>query len=322
MVDYSQMTSKVWRIVMDTENGTRKESKESTSYLDYQVQQWLNLIPTDLKLNGTLESEVASLGETQVMLKVLLHFRASQLRIILRKPDLLSREKIAQNMGAVEVAVDLARDTVQRIYSLHQTTGIYKKHRTAFDSFLVSAVAVFCLVMCYAPDTFYSEVQRDFCIALEVVKGFLTTSISARRLWKTIRQIRRVSPHLESISETPSHASEANFGPGATTNAANYRAETEENLALLATGEVAAKTNPSSRLHALDIWPEDAFQVSQELDDLFEAFNQPQVVPASHEESIHGVGSESVQSSSGNDLATFNSPGNPADVFRLFTELF
>ena len=320
MVDFSRLTSEVWRLVTDTEHG-RKESIEALSYLDYRVQQWSNLLPTDLRLNGTLENEIASLSETRLILKVLLHLRASQLRIILRKPDLLSRERIAQNVEAVELVVTLARDTVQHIYGLHRTTGVYKKHRTAFDSFLVSAVAVFCLVTCYAPDAFYSKVHHDFLVALEVVKGFLTTSISAQRLWKTIRQIRRSSPLLESISETSSHVGEASSGASVPINTAKYRPE-KEMLAHAATDDPIARTDPSIRLDAIDIWPEHAFQVSQELDDLFEAFNQAQVIPTSCADNISGNGSESSQSTAGPNLSTFVLPENSTDVFSLFTELF
>ena len=310
MVDYSKLTSKVWRVVMDAEHSW-KECSESLSYLDYQVQQWSNLLPTDLKLNSTLENEIASLGETRLMLKALLRLRASQLRIILRKPHLLSRESIAQNVEAVEIVVELARDTVQHIYALHRTTGVYKKHRSAFDSFLVSAVAVFCLVTCYAPDTFYSKVHHDFLVALEIVKGFLTTSISAQRLWKTIRQIRQSSPLLESISETSGHVGEASSGPSVTVNAAKYRSE-KENLARAATDDPIVRTTPSSWLDAMDVWPEYAFQVSHELDDLFEAFNQPHVIPTPYTDSVTGDGSESGLSNSGHNSATFS----------LFTDLF
>ena len=320
MVGYSRLTSKVWRVVTDSEHGW-KESLESLSYLDYQVQQWSNLLPTDLRLNGTLENEAASLGETRLMLKALLRLRASQLRIILRKPHLMSRERIAQNVEAVEVVVDLARDTVQHIHALHRRTGVYKRHRTAFDSFLVSAVAVFCLVTCYAPDAFYSKVHHDFLIALEIVKDFLTTSISAQRLWKTIRQIRQFSPLLESVSETSSYVGEANSGPSVTINAAKYRSE-KGNLTWTGADDPVARTAPSDRLDAMSIWPEHTFQVSQELDDLFEALNQPQVIPTSNPDSISGDVSESAQSDAGHNPATFNSLENSADVFSLFTELF
>ena len=307
---------------MDTEHGW-KESLESLSYLDYQVQQWSNLVPSDLRLNGTLEDEIASVGETRLMLKILLRLRASQLRIILRKPDLLSRERIAQNVQAVDIVVDLARDIVQHIYALHRSTSVYKKHRTAFDSFLVSAVAVFCLVTCYAPDTFYSKVHHDFLTALEVVKGFLTTSISARRLWKTIRQIRRFSPLLESFSETSSQVGNASSGSSATINAAKYIPEKEkESEARAATDDPIAATSSSNRLDAMDPWPEHAFQVSQELDDLFEAFNHPQVVPTSYAESIIGNGSESGQSHTGHNQAIFSPLEDSADVLSLFTDLF
>ena len=287
------------------------------------VQQWSNLLPPDLRLNGTLENEIASLGETRLMLKVLLRLRASQLRIILRKPDLLSRERRAQNVQAVEIVVDLARDTVQYIYALHRTTGVYKKHRTAFDSFLVSAVAVICLVTCYAPDTFYSKVHHDFLLALEVVKGFLTKSIGAQRLWKTIRQIRQFSPLLESISETSSQVGEASSGSSATINAARYRLE-KENVACAATDDPIAATNSSSQLDTMDIWPEHSFQVSQEMDDLFEAFEHPQVVPNSYADSntTTGNGSESGQSHAGHNQATFSPLDDSADVLSLFTDLF
>ena len=310
MVDYSKLASKVWRVVMDAEHSW-KESLESLSYLDYQVQQWSNLLPTDLRLNGTLENEIASLGETRLMLKALLRLKASQLRIILRKPHLLSRERIAQNVEAVEVVVDLARDTVQHIYALHQTTGVYKKHRSAFDSFLVSAVAVFCLVTCYAPDTFYSKVHHDFLIALEIVNGFLTTSISAQRLWKTIRRIRQSSPLLESISETSGHVDEASSGPSVTVNGGEYPSE-KENLARATTDDSVVRTTPSSWVDAMDVWPEYAFQVSQELDDLFEAFNQPQDFPTLYADNVTEDGSES----------GLSNPGHSPATFSLFTELF
>ena len=309
MVDYSRLTSKVWRVVMDAEFSW-KDNLDSLSYLDYQVQQWSNLLPTDLRLNGTLENEFASLGETRLMLKALLRLRASQLRIILRKPHLLSRERIAQNVEAVEVVVDLARDTVQHIYALHRIPGVYKKHRSALDSFLVSAVAVFCLVTCYAPDTFYSKVHHDFVIALEIVKGFLTTSISAQRLWKTIRQIRQSSPLLKCVSETSGHVGEADSRPSITTDAAKSWS-VGENLAATTADPIVGST-PGTWVDAIDVWPEHSFQVSQELDDLFEAFNQPQVLPTSYADSATGYGSESGLSNSGDNPATFS----------LFTDLF
>ena len=72
----------------------------------------------------------------------------------------------------------------------------------------------------------------------------------------------------------------------------------------------------------MDPWPEHAFQVSQELDDLFEAFNHPQVVPTSYTESIIGNGSESGQSHTGHNQATFSRRKDSADVLGLFTDLF
>lgn len=153
------------------------------------------------------------------------------------------------------------------------------------------------------------------------MKGFLTTSISARRLRKTIRQIRRVSPHLESISKTSSRVGEANPGPSVTINTAQCRSE-KEKLARLATEDPIVRTDASTRLDAMDIWPEGAFQVSQELDYLFEAFNQPQVFSGSYAGCISGDESESGQSNLGQNLATFNSLDNSRDVFGLLTEHF
>ena len=309
MVGYSKLTSNVWRVVMDAEHSW-KESLEPLSYLDYQVQQWSNLLPTNLRLNA-LENETASLGETRLMAKALLRLRASQSRIILRKSYLLSRERIAQNVEAVEMVVDLARDTVQHIYALQRIPGVYKKHQSAFDSFLVSAVAVFCLVTRYASDTFYSKVHHDFNIALEIVKDFLKISISAQRLWRTIRQIRQSGPLLEPIARTSRHLDEANSGPSVTVNAAKYRSE-KENLDRAAIDDPIVRTTPSSWLDAMDVGPEYAFQVSQELDDLFEAFNQPQVVPTSFSDSITGDESES----------SLSNPGHNPATFSLFTQLF
>ena len=139
----------------------------------------------------------------------------------------------------------------------------------------------------------------------EIVKGFLTTSISAQRLWKTIRQIRQSSPLLESISENSGHVGEASPGPSVTVNAVKYRSE-KENLARAATDDPIVRTTPSSWLDAMDVWPECVFQVSQEFDDLFEALNQPKVVPTSYTDTVTGDGSELGLSNPGQNPATFS----------------
>ena len=72
----------------------------------------------------------------------------------------------------------------------------------------------------------------------------------------------------------------------------------------------------------MDPWPEHAFQVSQELYDLFEAFNHPQAVPNSYAESIIGNGSDSGQSHTGHNQATFSPLEDSEDVLSLFTDLF
>lgn len=86
-----------------------------------------------------------------------------------------------------------------------------------------------------------------------------------------------------------------------------------------------ARAAPNNRLDAMDIWPEHAFQVSQELDHLFEAFNQPHVVPTSYTDNGNSSGddgSESDPSKAGHNLATVDPSDNSADVFSLFTGLF
>lgn len=171
---------------------------------------------------------------------------------------------------------------------------------------------------CYAPNTFYSKVQIGFSIALEVAKGFLNASISARRLWRKVRQIRSVGPHLECMAETSSHASGALSQYDATiTDHAGFNSISTS----LAQGE-ASKTNFNSHLSTADPWLDDVFQVSQELDNMFEAFNQSHVPPSSHDYKIPGDGSESGGRSSHNDSTALYESVDSPDIFRLFTELF
>jgi hypothetical protein len=66
----------------------------------------------------------------------------------------------------------------------------------AFNWFLVSALAVLFLAVSQAPSQFSGSCKEEFYWALELVKGFSTKSYISRRLWKSIRSLRKLGPEM------------------------------------------------------------------------------------------------------------------------------
>ena len=114
-------------------------------------------LSTDLWLNRTLEKGVASLGETQLMLKTLLRLRASQLRIILRKPHPLVWRKNSTERRSCRSCRGLgARHSAAHIC----TSSEYGCIQTApFGFRLLPGVCSGCFLSCHVLRTRYFLLQ-------------------------------------------------------------------------------------------------------------------------------------------------------------------
>lgn len=264
MIRYSRIAAKVWKFI-SAFNNTNEIKKDEMNYLDWQVLRWTQAIPESLRLAhpNTPESGAAIEGPRSLRrLRALLYLRANQLRMLIHRPVLHTAGHIMRYPAESETVVDLAKDTIRFITRLNETSDIYQLQQVAFNWFLVSALAVLFLAVSQVPTQFSSSCKEEFFWALELVKGFSTQSYISRRLWRSIRSLRKLGPQLGLGVQKAKSATEAD-----TTGQSHLRGSPLP---------AAMSSNPSQT-------PVDGAQMTQELMEWFEAVGNL-------EDQIMGVG--------------------------------
>lgn len=257
MIRYSRIAAKVWKFV-SAFNNTNEIKKEEMNYLDWQVLRWAHAIPDSLRLDhpSTPQSNAATDGPRSLRrLRALLYLRANQLRMLIYRPVLHTAAHIVRYTGESETVVEIAKDTIRFITRLNETSDIYQLQQVAFNWFLVSALAVLFLAVAQAPTQFSGSCKEEFYWALELVKGFSTQSYISRRLWKSIRSLRRLGPQLGLVGAQKIRQG----GPVAPEPGLHMRSQLQES-------PVPA---PGSSIHSQT--PLDGAQMTQELMEWFEA---------------------------------------------------
>ncbi|RAL11197.1 putative C6 transcription factor [Aspergillus homomorphus CBS 101889] len=220
MIRYSRIAAKVWKFI-SAFNNTNEIKKEEMNYLDWQVQQWVANIPDVLRLE---QQQTSPTSKTELKpprslhrLRALLYLRSNQLRMLIHRPVLHSAAHIVRYPAESQMVVDLAKETIQFITQLNETTDIYRLQQVTFNWFLVSAVAVLFLAVTQAPSQFSGPCREEFYLALELIKGFSTKSYISLRLWKSIRSLRKLGPQVmrqhPKAGEAGVEGEKAAFGP-------------------------------------------------------------------------------------------------------------
>ncbi|KAJ5907940.1 hypothetical protein N7495_000622 [Penicillium taxi] len=170
---------------------------DENGYLDYQILQWYKQIPHELKffsVETLINGDTVSRGMKR--LRVLLYLRMNHLRTLIYRPVLHSATKIVEQQSQAQTVVDIAKDTVRVLTRLNQMSDIYRTQQILFNHFLVTALGVLFLAVCHAPTDYNRQVRDEFYMALDLINGFSTKSYVSKRLWKTIKGLRKTGEKL------------------------------------------------------------------------------------------------------------------------------
>ncbi|KKK15001.1 hypothetical protein P175DRAFT_0465607 [Aspergillus ochraceoroseus IBT 24754] len=261
MVSYNRLGSKIWYAGLGSE-GTTDIRRDEIGYLDYQILQWYKKVPDVLKFyqsDSPRQGETASRGLRR--LRVLLYLRMNQLRILIYRPVLHSAASIAEGKSHAQTVVDVAKDTVRVLTRLNQTSDIYRTQQVTFNYFLVAALAVLFLAVCHAPSEFNRQVRDEFYLALDLVNGFSTKSYVSKRLWKTIKGLRKIGEKLGVLAR-PFGSDDNDPHSTAAVAMAGLAGHPMEDLSVY---------RPMNSVGELGNSPLNGIQMSHELTNLFEA---------------------------------------------------
>lgn len=131
------------------------------------------------------------------------------MRIWLYTPVLHSATSIMSNLTQARRVVDLAKDTIQYLSHLNNTTNLYRRVQVFYHQFLTSSIAVVFLASVHYPVGFSEICRKEFYMALELVKDLSVKSWVSKRLWRTIGTLKDVAPRFGLDPDEDPHSSAA-----------------------------------------------------------------------------------------------------------------
>jgi hypothetical protein len=290
MIAYDRLGSKVWYSGVNYD-GSTEVNREEISFLDYQVCQWYKNTPENIKVSADSPSNGSTTNRGFQRLRVLLYLRMNHLRILIYRPVLHSASSIVENQVHARTVVDISRDTIRVLARLDQTSDIYKTQQITFNYFLVAALAVLFLAVCHAPGEFSRQVRDEFYLALDLISGFSADSYISRRLWNTIKGLRKIAEKLGVFGRNIGGEARDPHSSAAVAMA-GLAGHPIEGISVYGT---TTTTSPSlGTMPELGHSPMNGLQISHELTNLFEAVGGPSPFGA---DNLNGFLSNDLQNS-------------------------
>ncbi|OQE36080.1 hypothetical protein PENCOP_c012G08209 [Penicillium coprophilum] len=312
MISYNRISSKIWYSGLGSE-GTTDIRRDQIGYLDYQTLQWYKQVPDELKFYPVEHPKNGeNLNRGMRRLRVLLYLRMNQQRILIYRPVLHSPSSIAEDRGHAQTVVEVAKDSIRVLTRLNQMSDIYRTQQITFNYFLVAALAVLFLAVSHAPVDFNRQVRDEFYMALDLINGFSTKSHVSKRLWKTIRGLRKIGEKLGVLARP--------FGP----DSSDPHSTAAMAMAGLAGHPIQdlSMYGPMNGGNELGNSPVNGLQMSQELTNLFEAVGAfGSFMPSNSNDGIGGfVGPDGEIQNTGEGLSGVL--GDEGEFARVIRDLF
>lgn len=197
MVGYGRLCSSVWKAIVSFKTISASLAPETVHDLDTKTLAWLESIPMHLRLQHPRQG-TAPRPQPVVLhrLRALLYLRGNHSRILIYRHHLLSPTRIKADPGSVWLVVEIAQDTIEVLVHLNATSNIYRRQQSAFNYFLLSALAVVFLAVCHNPAVYAERCRDSFHAAVKLVRDFSRGSKASRRLWDSIKGL---LPRLQTL---------------------------------------------------------------------------------------------------------------------------
>ncbi|TQN64409.1 hypothetical protein CSHISOI_11029 [Colletotrichum shisoi] len=188
LIDYGRLCSEAWDALPPFGAPTQSIPKDTVAFLDFTAQRWLDSIPPDLQLRHPQHGGISTTQSRAVRrLRALLYLRGNHIRTMIHRHHVISSASIEADIEKARLVVGIAVDSISVLVHLSETSDIYERQQSAFNYFLLSALAVVFLAVCHGSRMFAEPCRESFLVAVELVKGFSRQGTSSRRLWKSIR---------------------------------------------------------------------------------------------------------------------------------------
>jgi hypothetical protein len=276
LVSYGRLCSKVWLAFPCFGAAFRNISEDQVSYLDFEIKRWLDSIPQSLRfVHPRLGSETQNQDRIHQQLRTLLYLRGNQMRTLLHRHHVLSCASISNNTAAAGIVVDTAKDTIQVLVHLHESSDIYMRQQVTFNYFLISALSAIFLAVCHAPALYSSQCRDTFYNAIELLRGFAKISTASRRLWESVKGLLPGARTLglDRSKEQQMSKPTSNF-PTSKTHVVRHESDGSRTLMEGSHETLVPNQQPVEASAVLDASLTDIYQMSEDLASFYEVFVQ------------------------------------------------
>ncbi|KAI8268629.1 putative transcriptional regulatory protein [Colletotrichum sp. SAR11_239] len=144
LIGYGRLCSKAWDALPPFSAPSQIIPKDTVAFLDFTAQNWSNSIPDDLQLRHPLHQGTAGTQPPRALrrLQALLYLRGNHIRTLIHRHHVISSASIEADPQKARLVVDIAIDSISVLVHLSETSDIYMRQQSAFNYFLLSAVAV------------------------------------------------------------------------------------------------------------------------------------------------------------------------------------
>ncbi|KAJ4865586.1 fungal specific transcription factor domain-containing protein [Trichoderma breve] len=197
MITFASIGSRVWASRIYIEGSGLHGERDKIAYLDFQIQQWSNALPSALRLFNTQTSSLADInlattpntpldftgmGDKSLFIRALLYLRANELRILIHRPALHSSDSIQKNPLSARAAVNVARRSLNLLLYLCRLPTLHPMHHVCATHFLDSSLTVLLLAVSHAPETLGAEIRDQLLSALSLLEDLSTTTSHSESL--------------------------------------------------------------------------------------------------------------------------------------------
>ncbi|KAF2622446.1 hypothetical protein BU25DRAFT_402429 [Macroventuria anomochaeta] len=272
MVAYAKLCSRVWEALPPYGSALQTIPKETEDYLDFITSNWLLSIPQELQFRHP-RLGLAPKSQPRLLhrLRTLLYLRGNHMRTLIHRHHVLTPDNIKADMQSAQLVVDIAKDSIQVLVHLNETSDIYARQQSVYHYYLLSALAVLLLAVCHAPSMFAEASRESFISAVELVKGFSRHGTASRRLWKSIRGllpvVKSLGLHGEAGPQT-SNPTTKEVGELPATTSVQQPLQLDPTTAEMPNTWNGGDVNFDTDLGSMP----DIFNIGDELIDLYDAF--------------------------------------------------
>jgi hypothetical protein len=201
LIDWTKLAGKTWHALNSQGEKDIEIKTDELDYLDYQITRWYDDLPDHFK------RQPHESGRNIQYIHTVLLQRRSHLRNLIFRPVLQSAARIAQYHRQSQRATEIAKETIQMLSSLHETTQFVQQQPVFFKHLLLAAFGNLLLAAVNASSTFCDNVKVEFDIALDMIRTLSSRSPLLMSLWKRLQGLRKLRTQLTKYSAEESVAS-------------------------------------------------------------------------------------------------------------------